>query len=124
MRMRRDDVRDWTRPRRLQNGLAVRGVVGTRIDDRKRRRADDICVRTLEGEGTGIFRDEARDARPHRRRLAVGERHISLEVEGIQAAAFRGPGAELMITALSTLWKEFAEAGGFASSVLASNLAA
>jgi hypothetical protein len=29
-----------------------------------------------------------------------------------------------MITALSTLWKEFAEAGGFASSVLASNLAA
>ena len=90
----------------------------------ERRRADEIGVRTFEGEGTGIFRDEARDAGSHRRRLAVGERHIGLEVEGIQAPAFRGPGAELMITALSTLWKEFAGASGFAPSVLASKLAA
>jgi len=84
MRVRREDVGDRSPGRRFQNGGAMRVAVRSGIDDGKRRGADEISVGALKRERARIIRDEANDARSHRRRRAVIERHLGLEIERIQ----------------------------------------
>src|SRR4029079_5776908 len=57
MCMSRDDVRYWPRSSYLTNSLAVCRIVGTGINDRERRRADQVGVRAFEGKWAGILRD-------------------------------------------------------------------
>ena len=81
MGVRRDDVRDGAGAGDAQDGIEMRGIVGTRIDDGERGRADEIGIGALEREGARIVGDDAHDAGRNRRRLAVGKSHAGLEGE-------------------------------------------
>jgi len=83
MRVRQQDVRYRTRAGSLENRGAMAGIVGTRIDDGERGRADEVGVGALEREGTRIVRDDAHDARSHRGGLVIGKGHVGLEFESV-----------------------------------------
>jgi len=74
-----DDVADPPRAHGAQDGLQMRRVVRTRIDEGERAGADQICVGAFEREVVGVVGDDAHHARDQLARLAVGEDHRLLE---------------------------------------------
>src|SRR6185312_6412437 len=80
MRMRDEDVRDGLAPHGIEQRGEMRGIVGTRIDDRDLAASDDVAQRPLERERPGIVGHDPSHAR-HRLVDGVG-REIKGLVEG------------------------------------------
>jgi len=57
------------------------GVLGTRVDEGERARADQVGVGALEGEVVGVVGDHPSNAGAELARLAIGERHAGPEGE-------------------------------------------
>jgi hypothetical protein len=79
MRMADGDMRHLAPGKRAHQRLEMRLVFRPRVDDGNGAVADDVAVRTVEGERARIVDGEPLDARRNRHRLAIGGVELELE---------------------------------------------
>ncbi len=111
MGMADEDVADRPPADCREQGLEMRLVLGTRIDDGERIAPDDVAVGAVERERAGVVDREARDIFAGRNGLAIGRIEPAVEFK-IGHLAFRCPCsqtlplADLLITSFADIGKE------------------
>lgn len=82
MGMRDKDVTDGLRSYCFQQVLQVGNIIGAGVDNGKRiATANDVAIRTVKGEGTGILRRDSPDARSDFDGKAVSRFKARVEIQ-------------------------------------------